>query len=291
MNIKDYNSFRNSLEKIIKQQQNIASIIAKNTIVYQQTQLSNYIKSITPTLTSLINNYEYQQLLANTSRLAKIINESLSPQLKAITSATYDNLLNCDFSALKTLQSAISSSKISDLNIDSIDFNENGSIMYENEAFTPEEINNSTSELMLKASTGTIDFSDIKEHPKLSVSLLIIMYIIFNLIIPDMYSSAKQYIKDNYFNTTTAISEEKYRDFRIITTDILNIRRKPSTDSDIIGKLYYLNVVKVTDSCPYWIKIEYIDTTNNIQISGWISKKYTADFSQESNKLFNLNNN
>ena len=52
MNIKDYNSFRNSLEKIIKQQQNIASIIAKNTIVYQQTQLSNYIKSITPTIIS-----------------------------------------------------------------------------------------------------------------------------------------------------------------------------------------------------------------------------------------------
>lgn len=291
MRIKEYNSFQNSLKKIIQQQQKMINIFANNAIMYQQTQLSNYIKSITPTLTSIVNNSEYQQLLANTSRLTEIINESISPQLKVITNAVYDNLLNCDFSALKTLQSAISSSNISDLHIDSLCFNENGAIIYEDESFTPEEINNSTSELMLKATTGTIDFSDIKKHPTLSISLLIIMYIIFNLVIPDIYSSAKQYIKNNYFSNNSEIREEDYSNFRIITTDILNVRRNPSTDSDIIGKLYYLNVVKVTDTCPYWLRIEYIDSTNNIQITGWISKKYTADFSQESEKLFNLNNN
>lgn len=291
MNIKEYNSFHDSLEKIAKQQLQIADIVAKTSIASQQTQLSNYIKSITPSLTSIINNSEYQQLLANTSRLAEIINENLSPQLKNITNATYDNLLNCDFSALKTLQSAISSSNISDLHIDSLDFTENGAIIYGDETFTPEEINNSTSELMLKASTGTIDFSDVKKHPILSVSLLIIMYIIFNLVIPDIYSSAKQYIKDNYFSNNAKITEDDYSNFRIITTDILNVRRNPSTDSDIIGKLYYLNVVKVTETCPYWLRIEYTDTANNIQITGWISKKYSADFSHESEKLFNLNNN
>ena len=242
-------------------------------------------------MTSIVNSFEYQQLLATTSHLAEIVNKNISSQLATITNAVYNNILNYDFSVLKTLQSTICNSNISDLNIDSLNFDENGSIIYEDETYTPEEINDSTSELMLKASTGTIDFSDIKRHPKLSVSLLIIMYIIFNLVIPDIYSSVKQYIKDNYFNNNTEIAEKDYKNFRIITSNVLNVRRNPTTDSDIIGKLYYLNVVKVTDTCPYWLRIEYIDTANNIQITGWISKKYTADFSQESEKLFNLNNN
>lgn len=291
MNISEYNSFHSSLEKLIKQQQKIADIVAKNTIFGQQTQLDNYIKSITPAFTSIINNSEYQQLLANTSRLAEIINENISPQLKSITNSVYTTLSNCDFSALKTLQTAITNLNITDLHIDSLEFDNNGDITYENKAFTSEEINNSASELMLKASTGTIDFSDVKKHPVLSVSLLIIMYIIFNLVIPDIYSSAKQYIKNNYFSNNAKITEKDYSNFRIITTEVLNVRRSPSIDSDITGKLYYLNVVKVTDTCPYWLKIEYTDTTNNIHLTGWISKRYTTDFSQETENLFNLNNN
>ncbi len=157
--------------------------------------------------------------------------------------------------------------------------------------YTPEEVNSTTSELVLKASTGTMEFSDIKKHPIISVSLILIMYIIFNLIIPDIFSSAKQYIKENYFSNKVEVSENDYNNFRIITTDVLNIRREHSTNSDIIGKLYYLNVVKVIDSYPYWLKVEYRDINNDIKITGWICTKYTADFSQETENLLKLNNN
>ncbi len=284
MNIKEYNSFHDSLEKI-------ADIFAKNSIAIQQTQLNRYLKSITPALTSIVNNAEYQQLLANTSRLSEIINKNLSPQLKSITNVTYDSLSKCDFSALKILQKSIFSINISDLKIDSLDFADSGNIIYENETYTPEEVNSTTSELVLKASTGTMEFSDIKKHPIISVSLILIMYIIFNLIIPDIFSSAKQYIKENYFSNKVEVSENDYNNFRIITTDVLNIRREHSTNSDIIGKLYYLNVVKVIDSYPYWLKVEYRDINNDIKITGWICTKYTADFSQETENLLKLNNN
>lgn len=291
MNIKEYNSFHDSLEKIAKQQLKLADIFAKNSIAIQQTQLNRYLKSITPALTSIVNNAEYQQLLANTSRLSEIINKNLSPQLKSITNVAYDSLSKCDFSALKLLQKSIFSINISDLKIDSLDFADSGNIIYENETYTPEEVNSTTSELVLKASTGTMEFSDIKKHPIISVSLILIMYIIFNLIIPDIFSSAKQYIKENYLSNKVEVSENDYNNFRIITTDVLNIRREHSTNSDIIGKLYYLNVVKVIDSYPYWLKVEYRDINNDIKITGWICTKYTADFSQETENLLKLNNN
>lgn len=290
MNIKEYNSFHESLEKIAKQQLQIANLVSNSKIVNQQAQLSKYIKFITPTLTSFVNSAEFQQLLANTSRLTEAINKNIYPQLKNIINEAYKSLSKCDFSELKSLQKSIFNINISDLKINSLDFTDNGNIIYENETFTPEEINCSTSELVLKASTGTMDFLDIKKHPVKSVSLLLIMYIIFNLIIPDIYSSSKQYIKNNYFTTKTEIVEEDYNKFRIVTTDILNVRKDHSTNSDIIGKLYHLNVVKVIDTYPYWLKIEYKDVNNDIQITGWICTRYTADFSQEAKNIFKLTN-
>ena len=54
---------------------------------------------------------------------------------------------------------------------------------------------------------------------------------------------------------------------------------------------YLENVIKIIDSKPYWLKVEYIDTENNVHLTGWISKKYTKDFSEETEKLLNINNN
>lgn len=288
MNIKEYNSFHNSLEKIAKQHLQITDIIAKNSITNQQLQFINNIRAITPNLSSIINNSTYKQLYIKTSYLAEKLNKNFSPLLINITSSTYDKLLKCDFSTLKSLQDNISNINISDLSV--FDFTNTGNVIYENETYTSDEINNSISDFILKVSTGTMDYSDVKKYPKLSISFLIIMYIILTLIIPDIYSSAKQYIKENYFSNKSEVSANDYHNFQIITTDNLNVRRHPSTDSDIIGHLYYLNVVKVIDSCPYWLKIEYTDTSNNIQITGWISKKYTTDFSHETEKLFKSTN-
>ena len=291
MNINDYNSFHSSLGKLIKQQQTLVDMVAKSYTSDQHARLINNLKSITPALTSIINSSAYQQLVASSSRLSEVINKNLSMPLINITNSTYDTLLKSDFSALKTLQKTISNLNISDINFDNLDFNENGNITYESEIFTPEQINSATSELVLKASTGTIDYSDIKEHPISSVSFLLICYIIFTLIIPDIYSIIKKYIKENYLNNKNTITEKDYNNFRIVTVETLNIKSKPFTNSDIIGKLHYLNVVKIIETCPYWLKIEYKDSTNKIQLTGWISKKNTVDFSQEAKNLLNLKNN
>lgn len=42
-----------------------------------------------------------------------------------------------------------------------------------------------------------------------------------------------------------------------VTADVLNVRSAPSTDADIIGKLYYGSVVRLVDSGGEWTKIKY----------------------------------
>lgn len=288
----DYdNNLNKSLQNLIKMEQEILNTALKSIIPIQDTILNNSLKAFTSSMSYIINNSAYQQMLENTTYLSSIIVDNLSSQLKNLTDIVYKNLLNSNYTTLQTLQETIINSNIKDLNLDAIDINENGSISYEGETFTSADIDRSSTELLVKASTGTIDYSDIKKHPKLAISLIIVFYILFNLVLPDLYTSAKQYVKDTFFSNKPNITEDDYANFRIVIANVLNVRRNHSTESDIIGTLYYLNVVKVIETYPYWLKIEYIDSENNIQITGWISKKYTADFSKETENLFNFNNN
>ena len=146
-----------------------------------------------------------------------------------------------------------------------------------------------------KLFTGTLSYDDDIKNNKLAAFILIIAFwFVSNLIsfiLEDGYTYAKNYLKNNFLNEKEVITVEDYKNYRIVITDILNVRKQPSTNSDIIGKLYYLNVIKIIDSKPYWLKVEYIDTENNVHLTGWISKKYTKDFSEETEKLLNINNN
>ena len=282
------NKFLVTLNKI---EQNLLNSYFQNIISMQSTVINQSLQELSSIITNIINNHAYHQLIENTNYLSSIVDDSLSSQIKHLTDIVYKNLLNSNYTTLQTLQKIFINYNIKDLNIDAVDINENGSISYRGETFTDNDIDKSTSELLIKASTGTMDYSDIKKHPKLAISLIIVFYILLNLVLPDLYTSAKQYIKDNFFSNKSNISEDDYANFRIVIADVLNVRRDHSTESDIIGKLYYLNIVRVIETSPYWLKIEYIDSKNNIQITGWISKKYTSDFSKETENLFNLNNN
>ena len=145
-----------------------------------------------------------------------------------------------------------------------------------------------------KLFTGTLSYDDIKNNKLAAFILIIAFWFVSSLssfILEDGYTYAKNYLKNNFLNEKEVITTEDYKNYRIVITDILNVRKQPSTNSDIMGKLYYLNVIKIIDSKPYWLKVEYIDTENNVHLTGWISKKYTKDFSEETEKLLNINNN
>ncbi len=145
-----------------------------------------------------------------------------------------------------------------------------------------------------KILTGTISFDDIKNKKIATILILFIIWLLVNLssyLLQDSYEYVKNYLKNHFFPEKEILTIEDYNNYRIIVADILNIRQQPSTKSTIIGKLYYLNVVKIIDEKPYWIKIEYKDLENDIYLSGWVCKKYTKNFSDETKNLINLNSN
>ncbi len=79
-------------------------------------------------------------------------------------------------------------------------------------------------------------------------------------------------------NTTTPISTQY--DSAKINADILNVRSGPSTNDQIIGKLYMEDLIKITDITEGWYKIIYKDSY------GWIASEYTnKELSDEETQL------
>ena len=154
--------------------------------------------------------------------------------------------------------------------------------------------NHLSNSFIVQLFTGTLSYDNIKNNKLSELILIIAFWVVTTLstfILEDGYTYAKNYLKNNFLNTKEVITDEDYKNYRIVISDTLNVRRQPSTSSDIIGKLYYLNVVKIIESKPYWLKVEYIDLENDVHLTGWISKKYTKDFSKETEKLLNIDNN
>ena len=54
----------------------------------------------------------------------------------------------------------------------------------------------------------------------------------------------------------------------------VNLRVKPTTNSQVISVLYPNMKVRLVERASKWIKIEYFDYKNNIYVSGWAYKKY-----------------
>lgn len=66
------------------------------------------------------------------------------------------------------------------------------------------------------------------------------------------------------FGTAFADSDEG-----VVKADVLNVRSGPSTDNEVIGKLYENNTVKILESSNGWYKIQKNDGQ-----TGWVSGEY-----------------
>ena len=66
------------------------------------------------------------------------------------------------------------------------------------------------------------------------------------------------------FGTAFADSNEG-----VVKADVLNVRSGPSTDNEVIGKLYENNTVKILESSNGWYKIQKNDGQ-----TGWVSGEY-----------------
>ena len=60
----------------------------------------------------------------------------------------------------------------------------------------------------------------------------------------------------------------------------MNVREKPSSESELIGKLYKYQCVRIIEKVPYWTKVEYINKKEEISIKGWVYSRYLLKFDE-----------
>ena len=62
--------------------------------------------------------------------------------------------------------------------------------------------------------------------------------------------------------------------YRIVTANILNVRKSASRKSTIVGKLYFSDAVQVLQKDRNWTLIQYQDMENTYLIKGWVFTRY-----------------
>lgn len=296
-NNSDFQSTISSFNLLTQNIQNIIKPIYQESTINLMIQSSNRLyDSLKPLAESLKEIYSNENIISmqNSLNLLSIQLSTMYEKINPIYLEYIENLCNNEFLANKTaINNILDAIEYIPTNIKNIKTNSNGDIIYNDIKVSERELESNTNEIIQKAATGTLGYEDIKRKPKLTISLLILFLILNNLIsfiLQDEYNSAKNYIKEKFLCGKEVLSNIDYNDFRIVVSDILNVRLSPSTNSEIIDKLYCFNVVKVIDKVPYWYKIEYEDDETGEKKEGWICKKYTKDFSDETESIFKLNN-
>ena len=68
------------------------------------------------------------------------------------------------------------------------------------------------------------------------------------------------------------------RQYRFVSVNVLNVRMKPSQQSQLIGKLYLGDIVTIVRKKKNWTLVEFIDVENEISITGWVFTRYIKKF-------------
>lgn len=273
MSNKIYNYSNSGIDRMVEQMQQMMKPVVDmiNSTTYQSTiQLA--------TKACIESNKIMQQYLQN-NVVENIIRPTLtlyqnqmSKIIEVIPKIMTDNLCHT-LSAYKNI--------INEINLNNLIINDNGTIEYEGETFYEEDINKATKEL----STNSLVFKDKKQSILQKIILFILSAYICG-IIGQAGAETYTYLKDRflgiYEDVQSSNNEDNYfnEKCRIVDVPELNVRKSYSKDSKIIGKLYYLQLVKELEKVPYWTKIEYIDTENDIRIIGWVSTRCIKSYNQ-----------
>jgi len=66
--------------------------------------------------------------------------------------------------------------------------------------------------------------------------------------------------------------------FRYVTADILRVRNGKRTNSQLIGYLYFGNVVEIVEKKKNWTRVKWVDDTGKTSLEGWVFTRYLKKF-------------
>lgn len=280
----EWNSFMKSYKLMMEEYRR--SIISMNvTLEPVIKSLKTSINLITPTYIEYMKQYNTQiSNIINSSGMREIINYNLRIASSSISEAMRGYNWN---NVLKNY-----SSIISDIDINQISINADGTANYQDEEI--EFDNNDVDEVINTLKSIEYDTSKIKEilTSKKSKIIIIIIFIISGIcsgflnkcgesifdLIPKAFNN---YVKEDKNNTKDLFIEN----FRIVNANELNVREEGSSESRIIGKLYLNQCVEVLEKISHWTKVRYINKEKDINIVGWVYTRYLSYFDEETSAL------
>ena len=182
------------------------------------------------------------------------------------------------------------SNVFNEINLKDLKINDNGTIEYEGNVFTEDEVEESSTELIKDIEENkNIKIDTVLKRILLSFVIIFATFFmsgndlewIFIAIISGFFGQVGgnmlEFFKDAFFKKYECEDIDKHKYFRehsaIVKLEELKVRKQPNSKEKVIGFLYFAQLVKILDIKPYWIKVEYRDKENNISISGWVSKK------------------
>ena len=280
-NIYDFSDI--GISKLIEQMQQISqplieminSIALKTSIqpIIQQCTIQNeimqeYLKN------NIIESVIKPNLELYTKQL-KIISEDIIP--KVITPNICNTLL-------------LYKNVLDEINFNNLKIDHNGTIEYEGNVFQEDEIEESSTELIKEIGENkNLKIDTILKKILLSFFVTFATFFMsgndlewifiaiasgfFGQIGADMFD----FFRKKFFTQYECEEKDKNNYFKeysaIVKLEELKVRKKPSSNEKIIGFIYFLQLVRILDIKPYWVKVEYKDKENKISISGWVSKK------------------
>ncbi|WP_018248805.1 SH3 domain-containing protein [Orenia marismortui] len=124
------------------------------------------------------------------------------------------------------------------------------------------------------------------DSPVISVILLgIIINIMSVFIVPHVEDFRYQLINSNKRQVVKkikkSISNSKLdystiNHFRVVNTKCLNVRKKDTKKSSVVGKLYLGQVVKIVHKKRNWTLIKWVSKDGEIIIKGWVFTRYIS---------------
>lgn len=79
-------------------------------------------------------------------------------------------------------------------------------------------------------------------------------------------------------NLPTEKKEEIVKNYRFVTAKTLLVRNKPSQQSQILGRLYFGQVVNIVQKNRNWTLISWQDEQSGLSIRGWVFTRYIKKF-------------
>lgn len=270
MNNDIYNFSNSGINKLIEQMQQISRPVVDmvNSTVFR-TSMQSVIQQC-----SIYNKMMQEYFISDTFQ--KVLKPTIQSYIQQINNIRSQIIIPNIYNTILAYKDVVS-----EIDFNNLKINDNGTIEYEGETFYEEDIDKATKEIATSSS-----ISKVKKQSILQKIILFILSAYICGIIGQAGAETYTYLKDRflgiYEDVQSSNNEDNYfnEKCRIVDVTELNVRESYSKDSKIIGKLYYLQLVKELEKVPYWTKIEYIDIENDIKIIGWVSTRCIKSYNQ-----------